>query len=887
MSLRKFLATRKIRSICELTICFAVLFGISGNALAATFVVNSTGDGTDVTPGNGVCSTGGTNSQGAVECTLRAAIAETIALGGPDTINFNMPVTEPGYSASPLSYTTQPATPYPGLASNLVIDGTSQPDFPGTPIVVVDGAFAGAGANGFVTNGGGGGRTIRGLVIQNFDANGILLQTSNNIVAGNYIGVAADGTTVAPNNASDTTYQGGIRVEAASNTIGGTSDTDRNVISGNLFAGIELFGAGATGNEIYGNYIGLDANGTQGRGNSQEGIDLEFGAGNFIGGPLDGQRNVISGNGSDGIEIDGGDSNVVQGNYIGTDFNGAVVIPNVRDGVDINENGGDGSTDTLVGGTGLNEGNLIRGNGIYGVQVRGAPASNNAIVGNRIYGNVALDLDLNDDGVTLNDPLDADGDPNDRLNYPEIDSATEYLGVLTVQFQSDLPAGNYRIEFFSNPAGAHASGHGGGEVFESAVTITHAGSGDQHFVHSFAGAVGDVITVTTTEEFAGPTYGSTSEFSPSYVATAYVPFSARWPLDETSGIIAADIDAGNDGTYQNGILLNQPAACADTGNGVYFDGVDDYVEVPHSAGYQAANGTVTMWINIDAIGTEQVFFSKDHLNFGNGGHLTLSVQPGGDIQTRLQSNTASMYANSAPISAGTWVHVAFSWGAGGMAMYIDGGAPTTDPYTGGLGVTSGGSGNTEPIAFGASTVVSGVGVVTPLENFFAGFMDDVRFYDRALTQAEIQTLAGCAPPVALNLVKRAFWLDGTPIPTGSTIPSGVEFKYLLYINNQYAPLSDVSVQDVLDAVFQYQAGTIQIDNSIAECAAAVCTPAEEQAIFAAIAATPALTDAVDGDVASYTGAGTVIDVGNGSVANAQLNINGDAVWAILFSAKMP
>ena len=295
MSLHKVLAIRKLRCICELALCFVVLFGLVNTAVAVTFVVNSTGDGPDATPGNGVCSTGGTNSQGAAECTLRAAIEETIAAGGPDTINFNMPITEPGYSASPLSYTTQPTSPYPALANGLNIDGTSQPDFPGTPIVVIDGVSAGAGTNGLLVNGGGSARTIRGLVIQNFNFNGILLQTNNNTVAGNYIGIAADGTTVAPNNAADLNSQGGIRIESVGNTIGGSSAADRNVISGNLFAGIEIFGLTATGNQVYGNYIGLDAGGTQGRGNTQEGIDLEFGAGNFIGGPLAGQRNIISG----------------------------------------------------------------------------------------------------------------------------------------------------------------------------------------------------------------------------------------------------------------------------------------------------------------------------------------------------------------------------------------------------------------------------------------------------------------------------------------------------------------------------------------------------------------------------------------------------------------
>lgn len=858
-------------------------FGVNLNWIRVT--VTYTGGA--VCPGGVVMTAADSGPDSLRDCLL-------FANDNPGTsVQFNIP--GPGNrSAGPDSWwAISPLTPLPTIAAaNTVIDGTTQTTSQGNtnsrgPEIEIDGAFAGATANGLETGVSGSGSVIRGLIIRNFSDNGILLLGTNNTVAGNFLGLSGDGTTVAANNSNNVTYQAGIRVESSGNTVGGATAADRNVISGNMFAGIELFGAGATGNQVYGNYIGLDATGTLGRGNSEEGIDLEFGSGNIIGGSLAGQRNIISGNGSDGIEIDGGDANIVQNNYIGTDVTGTLIVPNVRDGIDINDNGGDGAMNSLVGGTGANEGNLIRGNSIYGIQVRDATVSNNTILGNQIYGNVALDLDLNDDGVTLNDPLDADGDPNDQLNYPEIVAATEVGAIVTVYFNLDVPVGAYRVEFFTNPSGSHATGNGGGEVFAGATTVTSAGAGVELFAYSFAGFAGDVITATATEELAGPIYASTSEFSTAFSAIAGAPFEARWPLDETSGLIAADVLAGNDGAYRNGVLLNQLAACTNTGNGVYFDGIDDIVEVPHSPDYLMDEGTVAMWINIDAIGLEQMIFSKDHLNFGTGGHLTLSVQPGGDLQTRLQSTAASMFVNTAPVAAGTWIHIAFSWGAGGMSMYVDGGAPVTNPYVGGLGVTSGGAGNFEPIAFGSSTVASAPGVVTPLENYFAGFMDDVRIYNRALTLPEIQTLSSCTPAANLNLVKRAFWPDGTPIPTGATIPSGVEFRYLLYINNQVAGQNDVSVRDVLDPAFQYQAGTLQVDNSMTECAAVICTAAEEQAIFAAIDATPVLTDAEDGDVASYTGAGTVIDAGNGTAANAQLNINGDAVWAILFSVKMP
>ena len=883
-SKRNIFSASRLALLMSIVCVFHIAF--VNSAAAATFVVNSTGDAGDVATGDAACDTGGTNSGGAPECTLRAAIEESNALAGSDTITFSIPTSEPGYLAAPLSYTIQPATALPTIAEQLTIDGSSQPDFPGTPIIVVDGGPPVAPSNGITIGAPASGSTIRGLVVIRFDANGILLLGGSNVIAGNYIGIGADGLSVAPNNVADLVQQGGIRIESGSNTIGGTTPADRNVISGNLFSGIVLFGAGATANQIYGNYIGTDASGTLDRGNAEEGIDIELGGSNIIGGPLAGQRNILSGNGSDGVEIDGGDFNVVQGNYIGTDVTGNVIIPNDRDGVDINENAGNGSVRTLVGGTGVNEGNLIRGNGIAGVEVRGAPAIDNSIIGNQIYENVLLDIDLNEDGPSANDLLDADAGANETLNYPEIVAATVDAGAVTVYFFLDAPAADYRIEFFSNPSGAHSSGYGGGEVYAGAQTITHTGSGREIFAHSIAGSVGDVITATATEELAGPAYASTSEFSAPFTATAFVPYFGRWPLDETSGLTAADVSAGNDGTYRNGVLLNQPGACAETATAVRFDGLDDYVEVPHTPEYLMNEGTVALWVNVDAIGVEQMFFSKDSNDLDTGGHLTLYVDAAGNLVVRLQSSTGPFnFATGPVISAGVWTHMAVTWGPGGLALYADGGAPATNPYVGGLGVTSGDIGNFEPIAFGASTINSGDLIVTPVNSFLAGYLDDIRFYNRALTQSEIQVLSACSPNP--SVVKRAYWPDGTPIPSGASIPSGVEFKYLLYINNQNAARMDVSVRDVLDPAFQYETGTIQVSNSVAECAAATCTPAEEQTIFSATDAAAFLTDTVDGDVASYSGAGTSVDAGNNNVGNATLNINGDSVWAIMFSAKMP
>jgi hypothetical protein len=169
----------------------------------------------------------------------------------------------------------------------------------------------------------------------------------------------------------------------------------------------------------------------------------------------------------------------------------------------------------------------------------------------------------------------------------------------------------------------------------------------------------------------------------------------------------------------------------------------------------------------------------------------------------------------------------------------------------------------------------------PITRFIAGY-----HWSDPQDEANILYIDDATLCVPLTIVKKAFDLGGTPIATGATIPSGVGFKFLLYINNHGSAVSDVSVRDVLDPAFQYQSATIQVDNSVGECALIDCTEAEELAIFTAVNGAATLSDAVDGDVASYTGAGSSVDAGNENVANQQLNINADTVWAMLFTVKM-
>lgn len=158
---------------------------------------------------------------------------------------------------------------------------------------------------------------------------------------------------------------------------------------------------------------------------------------------------------------------------------------------------------------------------------------------------------------------------------------------------------------------------------------------------------------------------------------------------------------------------------------------------------------------------------------------------------------------------------------------------------------------------------------------------DIAGVDADLTDSNTMTITSST----LALVNRAFNTDGTPIADGASVPKGSTIYFLVYVNNTTAiPVSDLSVRDVLAAGFQYQAGTLKVDNSIDSCTLASCTGVEEAAVFAAVAAAAAGTDAVDGDVVSITG--TTIDVGNQAAANGQLDIAASKVWAMLFAVKV-
>ncbi len=174
---------------------------------------------------------------------LRQAILDANASTGKDTIAFDIPGLGP--------HTIQPTSALPTITDSVIIDGTTEPDFAGTPIIELDGSNAGY-VNGLRITAGN--STVQGLVINQFAYYGILIETNgSNVIECNYIGTDVTGTVALGNSESGVMIYNG----PDSNTIGGTTAGASNVISGNSGNGVGVHSG--TGNAILGNAISSNA----------------------------------------------------------------------------------------------------------------------------------------------------------------------------------------------------------------------------------------------------------------------------------------------------------------------------------------------------------------------------------------------------------------------------------------------------------------------------------------------------------------------------------------------------------------------------------------------------------------------------------------------------
>jgi CSLREA domain-containing protein len=280
----------------------------------------------------------------ASHCSLREAF-NAVNAGDATVVEFDIPRADPGFDGS--VWTIAPAV-LPVLTQPLRLDGTTQTldrgdTNPLGPEIVLDGGGAGSGAVGLDLQGAGP-STVVSLVVSNWSQAGVRAVRSRQLtVHGCYIGTDATGARAAGNR------KGLVLSGGHSHHIGGAGEEEGNVISGNTGVGLHLFDTATS--LVYGNRIGTDRSGVSAVGNGSHGVLVSGGSEYVrIGGSEPGQGNVISANRSSGVLIEGHTTqyNKVLGNSIGTSVDGARALGNGANGVTVddgvhNEIGGVGS----------------------------------------------------------------------------------------------------------------------------------------------------------------------------------------------------------------------------------------------------------------------------------------------------------------------------------------------------------------------------------------------------------------------------------------------------------------------------------------------------------------------------------------------------------------
>ena len=196
---------------------------------------------------------------------------------------------------------------------------------------------------------------------------------NNDLVESSYIGIDSTG-----NNAMGNGEAGVAIIDGATgNTIGGSTAGSGNAISANAGDGVDDIDANS--NLIAGNWIGTNATGTAALGNIGDGIFVSGSSSVIIGGTAEGDGNLISGNASNGVEINDSSGTLIQGNLIGLDQTGTAALGNRGAGVLIDN----GSKSNTIGAPAAGGRNFISGNA-EGILITGSSTAGTDVAGNLI-----------------------------------------------------------------------------------------------------------------------------------------------------------------------------------------------------------------------------------------------------------------------------------------------------------------------------------------------------------------------------------------------------------------------------------------------------------------------------------------------------------------------
>ncbi len=199
---------------------------------------------------------------------------------------------------------------------------------------------------------------------------------------------------------------------------------------------------------------------------------------------------------------------------------------------------------------------------------------------------------------------------------------------------------------------------------------------------------------------------------------------AAYTFAEGTGGMTADVSGnGNAGALTGGTAWSTAGRF---GTALSFDGVNDLVSIADAPSIDLTAGmTIEAWVNPAALGGWRTVALKGMpggLVYALYAHDSGAPRPAAWVNTTGSSNYVAATGTSA-LPLGTWSHLAMTVGGGTLRIYVNGVQVGSQPVSGTI------RSSTHALEIGGNTVWS---------EWFAGLIDEVRIYNRALTQAEIQ-----------------------------------------------------------------------------------------------------------------------------------------------------
>jgi hypothetical protein len=272
----------------------------------------------------------------------------------------------------------------------------------------------------------------------------------------------------------------------------------------------------------------------------------------------------------------------------------------------------------------------------------------------------------------------------------------------------------------------------------SGVTITLTGTGfsstttDSSGNYSFSGAQNGNYTITpsmpgyifcpkrisatvSNSNVAGQNFIAMAKIIPTSGLVAYYPFNGN--ANDESG-------NGHNGTIIGNVIFDidrfgVPSSAAN------FEGSGNKILIPHESSLNSSEGTWSSWVKFTQTGIWGSVIHKDTYGSTQDGHL--EIMPDMSVQWYIEDSSGEPeFAISAAgtVTQNQWIHIVATWGTNGMKVYVNGSLVAEKSYTGSINSP----GNLT------------IGCNFDTGDSIQGLVDDVRIYNHALSECEINQL---------------------------------------------------------------------------------------------------------------------------------------------------